>query len=174
MTGKRWLLIFSIIIFLTGSFLTQVAHSQILEVTVTVEGLACPFCAYGIEKKLKRVEGVRSIDIGMNRGVVILTAEKGRSVDIGQIPRAVKDAGFSFSQMKARVTGTARREGEKFLLQYGGSDELFIVVDMKTDREKQFSEYIESGKTVEAEGIIQEGPEGAWTLFPESLKGASP
>lgn len=174
MTGKRWLLVFSVIIFLMGSFLTRAAHSQILEVTVTVEGLACPFCAYGIEKKLKRVEGVRSIDIDMNRGVVVLAAEKGRSVDIGQIPGAVKDSGFSSSQMKARVTGTARLEGEKFLLQYGGLDELLIVGDMNTDREKQFSEYIKSGKTVEVEGIIQEGPEGAWTLLPESLKGASP
>jgi hypothetical protein len=76
--------------------------------------------------------------------------------------------------MKVRVTGIARRDGGKFLLQYGGSDELFFVGDMKTDRKKQFSEYIKSGKTVEAEGVIQKGPEKVWTLYPESLKGISP
>lgn len=173
MTGKRWLLVFCGIVFLTGSFLPRAAYSQILEVTVTVEGLACPFCAYGIEKKLKRVEGVRSIDIEMNRGVVILVAEKGRSVNIGQIPVAVKDSGFSFSQMKVKVTGIALLGGGKLLLQYGGPDELFTVGDMSIDRKRRFSEYIESGTTVEAQGIIQEGPEGSWTLHPESLKGVS-
>jgi copper chaperone CopZ len=174
MIGKRWLLVFCIMIFLTGSFLTRAAHSRILEVTITVEGLACPFCAYGIEKKLKRVEGVRSINIEMNRGIVVLAAEKDRSVNIREVPGAVKDSGFSLGRMKVRVTGIARRDGGKFLLQYGGSDELFFVGDMKTDRKKQFSEYIKSGKTVEAEGVIQKGPEKVWTLYPESLKGISP
>ncbi len=174
MIGKRWLLALGIIIFLTGSVLPRAAHSRILEVTISVEGLACPFCAYGIEKKLKRVEGVRSIDIEMERGIVVLVAEKNRSVDIGGVPGAVRDSGFSLGRMKVRVTGIARLDGGKFLLQYGGPDELFFVGDMKTDRRKQFSEYIESGKTVEAQGIVQEKPEGTWTLRPESLKGVSP
>ncbi len=174
MIRKRWLLVFSVVIFLTGTFLPRAAHSRILEVTVTVEGLACPFCAYGIEKKLKRVEGVNSIDVEMERGVVIITAENDRSVNIGQVPGAVKDSGFSLSQMKVRVTGIALKDGVNFLLQYGGPDELLTVEGMKTDQKKQFSEYIESGKDVEARGIVQEKPDGAWTLYPESLKGVLP
>ncbi len=174
MIGKRWLLVFLIIIFLTGTFLPRPAHSRILEVTVTVEGLACPFCAYGIEKKLKRVEGVSSIDVQMEKGIVIITGKNDRSVNFGQVPEAVKDSGFSLKQMKVRVTGIALRDGEKFLLQYGGPDELLTVGDMKTARKKQFTEYIESGKTVEAQGIVQEKPEGTWTLVPESLKGVLP
>ncbi len=174
MIRKRWLLVFSVIIFLTGTFLPRAAHSRILEVTVTVEGLACPFCAYGIEKKLKRVEGVRSIDVEMERGVVIITAENDRSVNIGQVPGAVEDSGFSLKQMEVRVTGTARRDGGKLLLQYGGPEELLTVGDMKTEQKKQFSEYIESGKAVEVRGIVQEQPEGPWTLYPESLKGVLP
>ena len=174
MVRKRWFLVFCIVIFLMGSFFPRAAHSRILEVTITVEGLACPFCAYGIEKKLKRVEGVRSIDIEMNRGVVVLAAEKDHSVNIRQIPGAVKDSGFSLGRMKVRVTGIARLEDGKFIIQYGGPDELFFVGEMKTDRKRQFSEYIENGKAVETEGIIQEEPEGSWTLRPESLKGVSP
>ncbi len=174
MIGKRWPLVFCIVIFLTGSFLPRPAHSRVLEVTVTVEGLACPFCAYGIEKKLKRVEGVSSIDIQMEKGVVIITSVNDRSVNFGQVPGAVKDSGFSLKQMKVRVTGTARKNGGKLLLQYGSPDELLTVGDMEADRRKQFSEYIESGKTLEAQGIVQEKPEGTWTLVPESLKGVSP
>ncbi len=28
-----------------------------------VDGLACPFCAYGIEKQLSKLEGVERIDV---------------------------------------------------------------------------------------------------------------
>ena len=35
---------------------------------LTVDGLACPFCAYGIEKKLGAVNGVEKLDIGHGRG----------------------------------------------------------------------------------------------------------
>ncbi len=38
-------------------------QAQVTSLTVSVDGLACPFCAYGVEKKLKRVEGVKSIDV---------------------------------------------------------------------------------------------------------------
>ena len=174
MNAKKWLLVFSIVIFLTGTFLPRAAHSRILEVTVTVEGLACPFCAYGIEKKLKKVEGVSSIDVQMEKGIVIITGKNDRSVNFGQVPEAVKDSGFSLKQMKVRVTGIALRDGEKFLLQYDGSNELLTVGDMKTDRRKLFAEFVESGKAVEAQGVVQEGPEGTWTLVPESLTGISP
>ena len=33
---------------------TAVTQAQVESLTVTVDGLACPFCAYGIEKKLKK------------------------------------------------------------------------------------------------------------------------
>ena len=174
MVGKRWLLVFGIIIFLTGSFLPRAAHSQIIEVTVTVEGLACPFCAYGIEKKLKKVEGVSSIDVQMEKGIVIITGKRDLSVNFEQVPGAVKDSGFSLKQMKVRVTGTARQDGGRFLLQYGGPGGLLFVDGMKADLKGQFSQYAGNGKTVEAQGIVQEKPEGAWTLVPESLKGVSP
>jgi len=34
-----------------------------LEVRVQVDGLSCPFCAYGLEKKLRRVDNVAELEI---------------------------------------------------------------------------------------------------------------
>ena len=34
------------------------SHAEILEAELQVNGMSCPFCAFGIEKKLRRVEGV--------------------------------------------------------------------------------------------------------------------
>jgi len=36
-------------------------------VKIRVDGPACPFCAYGLEKKLKRVEGVKDLEIDLER-----------------------------------------------------------------------------------------------------------
>ncbi len=35
-----------------------------------VDGLACPFCAYGIEKQLSKLEDVERIDVDIEKGAV--------------------------------------------------------------------------------------------------------
>ena len=39
-----------------------------LEVRVQVDGLSCPFCAYGLEKKLRRVDNVAELEIQVGEG----------------------------------------------------------------------------------------------------------
>lgn len=35
-----------------------------------VDGLACPFCAYGIEKKLSRLEGIEQVTTNVANGAL--------------------------------------------------------------------------------------------------------
>ena len=60
-----------------------------------VDGLACPFCAYGIEKELTRTDGVETIDIDINAGVVTVTMAEGATLTEDQASRIVEDAGFT-------------------------------------------------------------------------------
>lgn len=60
-----------------------------------VAGLACPFCAYGIEKKLTRSEGVARVDIDIDAGVVRVTMEPGRRLEEARARRLVDEAGFT-------------------------------------------------------------------------------
>lgn len=44
-----------------------------------VDGLACPFCAYGVEKKLNTIKGVQGIGVEIASGTVTVTmAEEAR------------------------------------------------------------------------------------------------
>lgn len=61
---------------------------------VGVDGLGCPFCAYGIEKELGSVEGVDKVDVEIKRGVVIVTMAEGATLDENTAQRAVENAGF--------------------------------------------------------------------------------
>ncbi|MDX1629678.1 MAG: heavy-metal-associated domain-containing protein, partial [Fulvivirga sp.] len=38
------------------------------KVKVEVDGLSCPFCAYGLEKKLKNLDGVTNIKVDIENG----------------------------------------------------------------------------------------------------------
>jgi copper chaperone CopZ len=74
-----------------------------------VDGLACPFCAYGIEKELTRTDGVEGIDVDINAGVVIVTMAEGAALTEAEADRIVKDAGFSlngFTELPADTAST--------------------------------------------------------------------
>lgn len=63
--------------------------------TLEVDGLACPFCAYGVEKRLYAVDGVQSVETDIKSGVVIVTVEDGKPLTEAVAKKAVKDAGFT-------------------------------------------------------------------------------
>mgnify|MGYP000303644257 CR=1 FL=1 len=41
-----------------------------------VDGLACPFCAYGIEKRLNKVDGVTDVQVDVGESLVRVTLEE--------------------------------------------------------------------------------------------------
>ncbi len=60
-----------------------------------VDGLACPFCAYGIEKKLSAIDGVEKMEVDIRSGQVIVTMTEGASLSEDRARQAVNDAGFT-------------------------------------------------------------------------------
>lgn len=66
------------------------------EYVMRVDGLACPFCAYGVEKKLKRLEGVRAVDVDLDRGLVTVEVADGVRLDEARIETLIRDAGFTY------------------------------------------------------------------------------
>lgn len=52
--------------------LTTTVRAQVEKITLRVDGLAWPFCAYGLEKKLKQLKGARSWRILLNKGEAVL------------------------------------------------------------------------------------------------------
>ncbi len=70
------------------------------DILVRVSGMACPFCAYGIEKHLKALPGVKSARVNLGEGTAVLVLEPGRRVSDEEIRRAVQKAGFKASEIK--------------------------------------------------------------------------
>lgn len=64
-----------------------------------VDGLACPYCAYGIEKKLKKIDGVEKFEVDLNNGLVTVNVAAGVTLTDAQMAKLFRDAGFTFRSM---------------------------------------------------------------------------
>ncbi|MDC0662341.1 heavy-metal-associated domain-containing protein [Marinobacter sp. SS21] len=70
-----------------------------------VDGLACPFCAFGVEKRLTKVEGVTGIEVEVADGVVRVTLQEGKTLTEEQARQAVAEAGFTLRSFSVAKTG---------------------------------------------------------------------
>ncbi len=69
-----------------------------------VDGLACPFCAYGVEKKLGGLDGVDKVEIDIDGGLVAVTMTGGARLEEAAARRAIDQAGFSLRAFEAPDT----------------------------------------------------------------------
>lgn len=83
------------LLLLSTLFFTATVWAQGLTYQVGVDGLACPFCAYGIEKQLQKLDGVKQVAVDIEKGQVLVTMADGKALDRSQVEQAVKKAGFS-------------------------------------------------------------------------------
>ncbi len=65
-----------------------------------VDGLSCPFCAYGIEKNLSAIKGVEHLETNIKDGTVTITMKNGATLDEAAAKQAVKEAGFSLRKLE--------------------------------------------------------------------------
>jgi len=81
--------------FIAMLFIAMTGAGDRPQVSVRVDGLSCPFCAFGLEKKLKSIDGVTGLEINVNEGVALLTFDDVSSIDRNVIRAHVKQAGFT-------------------------------------------------------------------------------
>ena len=90
------------LILLFGGLLlwTSTAFAAGTHYRVMVDGLACPFCAYGIEKKLSQLEGVDQLHTDIKKGEVTITMKDGKTLTAEAVGEAVKTAGFKLHSLE--------------------------------------------------------------------------
>ena len=102
---KQIVIIMVVLIGLTGVSQAQDQNRELKgKVKVQVDGLSCPFCAYGLEKKLKTMEGVIKIEIDVENAFALLTIEKGKILSEKSIRDNVKKAGFTAREITEVTT----------------------------------------------------------------------
>ncbi|MFT5891380.1 MAG: mercuric ion binding protein [Dokdonia sp.] len=62
---------------------------------VQVDGLGCPFCAYGLEKKFKEFKGIKKVKIDIETGDFSFTYPSEKALTIEAVEQQVKKAGYT-------------------------------------------------------------------------------
>lgn len=83
-------------------WVTAVAAQEPAPITyqIQVNGLSCPFCAYGIEKQVTAIEGVDEIALDLKGGLLTVTMEEGAILEQLTASRAVERAGFTMGNFQ--------------------------------------------------------------------------
>ena len=71
--------------------------ARIIEVTIL--GMVCPFCSYGVQQKLKRLEGIAELDVDLDQGLATLRLDDERDLSNEILLQTVKDAGFEVAKI---------------------------------------------------------------------------
>jgi len=90
-----------ILIIVLYVFSISLVYAATIEYQLGVNGVACPFCVYGIEKQLSKLEGIDRIETDIEKSLVLLIMQEGFILDESSVNEAVTKAGFSlrsFSQ----------------------------------------------------------------------------
>lgn len=73
----------------------QAPAGNLKQAVVTVHGMQCPFCAYGIKKHLAKLPGAKKVEVELAKNQAIVTFAPDAKVNDEQIQRAVRNAGFT-------------------------------------------------------------------------------
>lgn len=130
-----------------------VARAEILSADLHVNGLTCPFCAFGIEKKLLDVDGVTSVEVRLDEGLLELRLDPGNSATTAALEAAVEKAGFELAGLAIEVRGTLDvDETETWLEAHAG--QRFRLLEADGDGERPLSPAAREGLPADDRGRV--------------------
>ncbi len=99
----------------SAAFISGPALGAVERVTVRVDGLACPFCSYNIEKRVRPLDGVArkaKIVTNMKEGTANFPWKPDVAFDPAAVRKAVREAGFTPREIFVKATGTIEVSAE--------------------------------------------------------------
>jgi len=73
----------------------ETSEEEKVYVKIEVNGMACPYCAFGMEKELKKVTGVDNVVIELEEGMIYISTPKSKKPEEKNLSLTIKNAGFT-------------------------------------------------------------------------------
>ena len=154
-------LILFIGVFIITLMFFQPAFAEIQSVEMQVDGMTCPFCVYGIEKKLKAVSEVKDASSNLKTGIVDIKLEGNKPINVERLNKAILESGFTPGRIKIKATGeltTYKFENKGYpALKVTGSGQVFLLT-VAPDHEKE--EFLSENILSELEKGTESGKKG--------------
>jgi copper chaperone CopZ len=97
---------------LEASNLDVVNEDSKTYIKIWVDGMACPFCAYGLEKKIKKIDGVGDFFVEINEGFISFSIKSDIIPSEDDLKIIVKEAGFFARKIEVSKKPFNQKENE--------------------------------------------------------------
>jgi len=164
--------------------LTAVSASAGVEgVRVQVDGLACPFCAYNIEKRVKTLEGVdrkANFEVNTDVGYARFVWTPAVVFDPAALDQQIRKAGFTPAGIELMAEGSVswvlpegQAPGELILRSPETGQSVSLISDKRADRAASFdalqaiaqrSGQEQAGAAIRVRGAVVSAGDGEWRL----------
>lgn len=79
------------------------------DITVGVDGMVCPFCAYGVTKKLERIDEVDAVYVRIDNGTADLKLKEGLTLSETKIKKVIDEAGYEVRSIEYHNKATKKQ-----------------------------------------------------------------
>ncbi|HEX6509560.1 MAG TPA: heavy metal-associated domain-containing protein [Chloroflexota bacterium] len=145
------------------AFTTIAAHAEYQQVNLTVFGMDCAPCAHAIHVSMKGIQGVNTVDVDLNTGLVTIKLASGNNAAMRQFNQAVEKNGFTHKDAivtaRGKLTGTASAP----FFEVAGTQDRFALTPASAPA--NVSALL--GKTVTITGVL---PQVAKGKVPDTLR----
>ena len=168
------------------SLLAVPVFAEIKTASLYVDGLSCPFCALSLEKKLKKVEAIKTVDVHLKKAITEITLKPDIPFDLKAIHKAVKESGFTLRNIEVVVIGDVIQNDDGIiLLESHGDKTHFFLYDknhsdgdakstntqvLETNIERQLLKARQKGNSIHIDGIVHQHAEMPLGLLIKKLE----
>jgi copper chaperone CopZ len=135
---------------------TLAAHAEYERVNLTVFGMDCAPCAHAIHVSMKGIQGVNSVDVDLNTGLVAIQLAPGNGAAMRQFNEAVEKNGFTHKDAQVTVRGQLSGSAAAPFLDVTGTKDRYALAPLTAGAD--FSSLL--GKTVVVDGVIPQSAKG--------------
>jgi copper chaperone CopZ len=132
------------------------AHAEYEQVNLTVFGMDCAPCAHPIHVSMKGIQGVETVDVDLNTGLVSIKLTPGNGAAMRQFNEAVEKNGFTHKDAQVVVRGQLSGSASAPFLDVAGTKDRYALAPLAAGMD--FSALI--GKTVIVDGVVPQSGKG--------------
>jgi cation transport ATPase len=142
------------LIIVVAVFGTISSNAQITKVDQEVFGMDCAPCAYGLERGLKKMDGIEKVRVSLNDGKAYLDLTANNSLSLKQIQEEVKQNGFSAKNAEVVLEGQLIKEDNTLKIRVK-NEEYYLT----SNTEQSLVNSLQP-KRVKVRGIVQDEGDG--------------
>jgi copper chaperone CopZ len=144
-------------------FSTIAAHAEYQQVNLTVFGMDCAPCAHAIHVSMKGIQGVNTVDVDLNTGLVTVKLSAGSGASMQQFNAAVEKNGFTHKDATIIARGKVTGSSAAPFFEVAGTQDRFAL--SPATGATDFAPLM--GKTVTITGTL---PQAAKGKVPDTLR----